>query len=141
MPALHSQVDLRRMWGTAFAVISGSPFVHWRSRQLLVGANTVTAVLRLHAEVPLQWLQAECLLQALPSLSPSHMPLQCLRAEGQDPFTIFLCFSFRSARALTAALTTDILFFLDSPVPIHVLPTNDLWKLRTVPPSLAACPT
>eukprot|EP00961_Rhodomonas_salina_P075359 1011401-Rhodomonas_salina.1 len=69
------------------------------------------------------------------------MPLQCLRAEGQDPFTIFLCPSFRSERALTAALTTDILFFLDSPVPIHVLATNDLWKLQIAPPSLAAGPT
>eukprot|EP00961_Rhodomonas_salina_P210333 2839867-Rhodomonas_salina.1 len=103
--------------------------------------GVATSVLRLHAEVPLQWLQAERLLQALPSLSPAHMPLQCLRSTGEDPFTIFLCPSFRSARALTDAITTDILFYLDSPVPIHILPTNDLWKLRLVPPSLAAGPT
>jgi len=141
LPIPHSPTDICCMWVDVAAVILGSPFTCWRNRRLLVGECEATSILRLGAEVPHHWLQAACLLQALPSLSPSLLPLQCLRAAGDDPFTIFLCPHFRSARSLSAAITSDILVFLDSPFPIHILAAKDLWKYRTASPQPATGPT
>ena len=103
--------------------------VRWGGRAIWTDDSRCTAVLHLAEWLPLYSVPA--LLDALPSLDTAFLPTLCLALGTPPTATLFLCRSFRHARALKSALQFDLDFGAPSPPQFLIMASGDLHRYRS----------
>eukprot|EP00961_Rhodomonas_salina_P261247 3530589-Rhodomonas_salina.2 len=101
----------------------------WGCRALWGGDSRCTAVLHPAERLPLYSVPA--LLDALPSLDTVFLPVLCLALCTPPTATLFLCRSFRHARALKAALQFDLDFGAPLSSQLLIMASGDLHCYRS----------
>eukprot|EP00961_Rhodomonas_salina_P119107 1602908-Rhodomonas_salina.1 len=103
--------------------------VRWGGRALWSGDSSCSAVLHMADRLPTYSVPA--LRDALPSLDTALLPTRCLALGTPPTATLFLCKSFRHARALKSALQFDLDFGSPTSPPFLILASGDLHRYRS----------